>query len=120
MTTHNTRWKARLARALQSLRAPYGGGTLDYKTTVSASTLRQLRATIPFGRGDGLRGLGGAVTDTALRLFLALVSPSGKAAEALGLDLSRALEAHPDLVERLTENLVVLADNMNAGIEYQE
>ena len=109
----NTRWKARLAASLESLRPAYDSGTENYKTTIAQTTMKQLRTTIPFGKTNGARGLGGAVTDTALRLFLALVSPSGVAARELGQQLGAALEAHPDLVERLTENLITLADNLN-------
>ncbi len=109
----NTRWKTRLAASLESLRPVYAGGTLNYKTTIAQTTMHQLRATIPFGKQNGARGLGGAVTDTALRLFLALVSPSGVAVRELGQQLGSALEAHPDLLDRLTDNLITLADNLN-------
>ena len=109
----NTRWKARLAASLEALRPAYDSGTENYKTTIAQTTMKQLRTTIPFGKTNGARGLGGAVTDTALRLFLALVSPSGVAARELGQQLGAALEAHPDLLERLTDNLIVLADNLN-------
>ena len=109
----NTRWKAHLAASLESLRPIYADGTENYKTTIARTTLAQLRATIPFGKTNGARGLGGAVTDTALRLFLALVSPNGVAARDLGQQLGAALEAHPDLLERLTDNLITLADNLN-------
>ena len=109
----NTRWKARLAASLEALRPAYDSGTENYKTTIAQATMKQLRATIPFGKTNGARGLGGAVTDTALRLFLAFVSPSGVAARELGQQLGAALEAHPDLLERLTDNLITLADNLN-------
>ena len=109
----NTRWKARLVASLEALRPAYDSGTENYKTTIARATMKQLRATIPFGKQNGARGLGGAVTDTALRLFLALVSPSGVAALKLGQQLGRALAAHPDLIERLTDNLITLADNLN-------
>ena len=109
--TINGRWKARLAKSLGALRPAYGGGSIIYRTTIAKATLARLQATVPFGGGSS--GLGGTVTDTALRLFLALVAPDAKAVAELGQQLGAALEAHPDLVERITDNLITLADNLN-------
>ena len=111
MTTHNTRWKARLAKSLSALRPAYRSGSIIYRTTITRTTLARLQATIQFGGGSS--GLGGTVTDTALRLFLALVSPDVKAVAKLGEQLGIALEAHPDLVERISEHLFILTDNLH-------
>ena len=109
--TSNRRWKARLAKSLSALRPVYGGGSIIYRTTIAKSTLAKLQATVPFGGGSS--GLGGPVTDTALRLFLALVSPDAHAVAELGKQLGIALEAHPDLVERISESLFILTDNLH-------
>lgn len=105
----NGRWKSRLRESLKALRPAYGAGAVRYKTSISRKTLRQFRNIIPPGSGNA----GGGVTDAALRLFLALVQPGGAAARELGQQLGAALAAHPDLLERLTDNLVTLADNLN-------
>lgn len=114
MTT-NGRWKARLAKSLGALRPAYRSGSIIYRTTIAKTTLARLQATIPFGGGSS--GLGGTVTDTALRLFIALVSPDAKTVAEFGQQLGTALEAHPDLVSRITDNLITLTDNLNVREE---
>lgn len=114
----NGNWKVHLRKSLQALRPEWGSGTVTLKTTISKTTLTQLTKLVPFGPG----GLGGAVTDMAIRLFLCLMQPDGKAAEKMGLQLGKVLSDHPDLVERITENMTTLLDNLNveaeeAGIE---
>mgnify|MGYP001590212018 CR=1 FL=1 len=110
MTNANGRWKSRLRESLKALRPAYGAGAVRFKTMVNEKTLRQFNSLFPRGSGQA----GGGVTDTALRLFLALVQPDAAEAQRLGLQLGETLAAHPDLVERITDNLITLLDSLRA------